>query len=37
MSLGMGWLSLMMYSEMGNDETDSYKCRKCGLEIGPYL
>jgi hypothetical protein len=36
-SLGMGWLSVMMYAEIGDDETESYRCRKCGLEIGPCL
>jgi predicted RNA-binding Zn-ribbon protein involved in translation (DUF1610 family) len=36
-SLGIGWLSLMMYAEMGDDETDTYRCRNCGMAIGPYL
>jgi len=36
-SMGMGWLSLIMYTEMDGDETDSFRCRNCGLEIGPHL
>lgn len=36
-SLGMGWLSIMMDEEVGGDETESFRCRKCGLEIGPHL
>jgi hypothetical protein len=27
----------MRYAETGDDETESFRCRKCGLEIGPYL
>jgi predicted nucleic-acid-binding Zn-ribbon protein len=36
-SMGMGWLSMMMQVEIGPDETETYTCRKCGLEIGPHL
>ena len=30
------WIVMTGLSEM-TDELDSMKCRKCGLEIGPYL
>lgn len=36
-SFGLGWLTLMMNAELGGDETDSFRCRTCGLEIGPHV
>ena len=37
LSLGFGWLSILMNTELGGDETETYRCRNCGLEIGPHL
>jgi len=37
LSLGFGWWTLMDSINAGGDETDTFKCRKCGLEIGPHL
>lgn len=37
LSLGFGWLSMLMNTELGGDETETYRCRRCGLEIGPHL
>ena len=36
-SMGIGWLSMITQAEIGPDETKTYTCRNCGLEIGPHL
>jgi hypothetical protein len=35
--LGFGMYSLAAHFESGGDETETYKCRRCKLELGPYL
>jgi hypothetical protein len=35
--LGFGVFSLCMHIESGGDETGTLKCRRCKLELGPYL